>query len=175
LVLPVPTSGVAIAITVSDSALSMQSPMTTIYFYKVDRPYGHFSNFSPHAIELDGQHWPTVEHYYQAQKFLGSEMEYLIPKVRSAPTPELAAAIGREPHHFPSTDWPQRKLAVMEKALCQKFTAHLDLLQFLLDTGTAIIIEDSPVDYFWGCGLDRSGSNHLGRILMQIRTENASS
>jgi N-glycosidase YbiA len=151
----------------------MQSPMTNIYFYKVDRPYGYFSNFSPHAIELDGQHWPTVEHYYQAQKFLGSELEYLMAKIRSATTPELAASIGREPDHFPSTDWQQRKLTVMEKALCQKFATHLDLRQLLLNTGTATIIEDSPVDYFWGCGLDRSGENHLGQILMQIRTKNA--
>jgi N-glycosidase YbiA len=150
----------------------MYFPMTTIYFYKVDRPYGYFSNFSPHAIELDGQHWPTVEHYYQAQKFLGSELEYLMTKIRSATSPELAAAIGREPHHLPSADWPQRKLAVMEKALHQKFTDHLDLRQLLVDTGTAKIIEDSPVDYFWGCGLDRSGKNHLGEILMQIRAAN---
>jgi N-glycosidase YbiA len=148
--------------------------MTNIYFYKVDRPYGYFSNFSLHAIELDGQHWPTVEHYYQAQKFMGSEFEYLMTKIRSATTPELAAAIGRERHHLPSTDWPQRKLAVMEKALRQKFNTHPDLRQLLLDTGTATIIEDSPLDYFWGCGLERSGSNHLGRILMQIRAENAS-
>jgi N-glycosidase YbiA len=147
--------------------------MTNIYFYKVDRPYGYFSNFSLHSIDLGGQHWLTVEHYYQAQKFVGSELECLIPKIRSATTPELAAAIGREPHHLPSTDWPQRKLAVMEKALRQKFTAHLELRQLLLNTGTTTIIEDSPVDYFWGCGLDRSGKNHLGEILMQIRAENA--
>jgi N-glycosidase YbiA len=147
--------------------------MPPIYFYKVDRPYGYFSNFSPHAIELDGQHWPTVEHYYQAQKFWGGELEYLMTKIRSATTPELAAAIGREPSHFPTADWPQRKLAVMEKALRQKFTVYLELRQLLLDTGTTIIIEDSPVDYFWGCGVDRSGKNHLGKILMQIRAENA--
>jgi N-glycosidase YbiA len=139
--------------------------MPPIYFYKVDRPYGYFSNFSLHAIELDNQHWPTVEHYYQAQKFWGSELAHLMAKIRSATTPELAAAIGREPS----------KLAVMEKALYQKFATHVDLRQLLLDTGTAHIIEDSPVDYFWGCGLDRSGCNHLGRILMQIRTEIAQS
>jgi N-glycosidase YbiA len=147
--------------------------MTTIYFYKVSQPYGYFSNFSPHAIELDGQHWLTVEHYYQAQKFLGSELEYLMAKIRSTATPELAAAIGRAPNHTPSTNWPQRKLAVMETALRQKFNTHANLRQFLLETGTAVIVEDSPTDYFWGCGSDRSGQNHLGKILMQIRAENA--
>ncbi|MFM2063889.1 MAG: hypothetical protein RLZZ507_3560, partial [Cyanobacteriota bacterium] len=37
----------------------------TIYFYKVWQPYGCFSNFSPHPIEIEGVDWPTVEHYYQ--------------------------------------------------------------------------------------------------------------
>jgi N-glycosidase YbiA len=32
-------------------------------------------------------------------------------------------------------------------------------------------VEDSPVDYFWGCGIDRSGQNQLGQILMQVRSE----
>jgi N-glycosidase YbiA len=145
--------------------------MTIIYFYKVNQPYGYFSNFSPHPIDLDDQHWPTVEHYYQAQKFVGSSCEYLIPRIRSAPNPETAAVIGRDPQHPPSTDWPQRKLAVMEKALRQKFASHPDLQQLLLDTGTANIVEDSATDYFWGCGSDRSGSNHLGQILMRIREE----
>ena len=47
----------------------------------------------------------------------------------------------------------------------------LDIRQILLDTLDAEIIEDSPVDYFWGCGIDRTGTNHLGRILMQVRAD----
>ncbi|HKC73877.1 MAG TPA: NADAR family protein, partial [Chloroflexota bacterium] len=42
----------------------------TIYFYSTrEKPYGCFSNFSPHGFELDGVWWPTSEHYFQAQKF----------------------------------------------------------------------------------------------------------
>jgi N-glycosidase YbiA len=146
--------------------------MTIIYFYKVDQPYGYFSNFSPHPIDLDGVMWPTVEHYYQAQKFVGSNFEQLIPTIRSAATPEMAAAIGRDSGHWPSFDWPQRKLAVMYKAVLQKFASHQDLLALLQATGNAEIVEDSPSDCFWGCGLDRLGDNHLGKILMRIRAEN---
>ncbi len=49
----------------------------TIYFYKVWEPYGCFSNFSPHPIEIHGVYWATVEHYYQSQKNL------LIPRTMS--------------------------------------------------------------------------------------------
>jgi ribA/ribD-fused uncharacterized protein len=142
-----------------------------IYFYKVDAPYGCFSNFSPHPIELGGKKWPTVEHYYQAHKYQGTDREDLMERIRNAETPELAAAIGRNPKHKPREDWDDRKREIMYRAVRQKFITHLDIQQILLDSGDVEIIEDSTVDYFWGCGGDRTGANHLGKILMQIRQE----
>jgi N-glycosidase YbiA len=142
-----------------------------IYFYKVDAPYGCFSNFSPHEIDLDGEKWATVEHYYQAHKFQGTKFEYLMAEIQAAPTPELAAKIGRNPEHQPHPDWNLRKCELMYRAVWQKFSQHLDIQQILLNTLAAEIIEDSPVDYFWGCGIDRTGANQLGRILMQVRTD----
>ena len=141
-----------------------------IYFYKVDAPYGCFSNFSPHSIELSGKSWATVEHYYQAHKFLGTQLEYLMIEIAQASSPELAAQIGRNPVYQPRLDWDLRKCTVMYEAVLQKFTTHLDLQQTLIDTFDREIIEDSPVDYFWGCGVDLTGSNHLGQIIMQVRS-----
>lgn len=132
-------------------------------------PYGCFSNFSPHSIDLDGKHWATVEHYYQAHKFLGTKFEYLMAEIQSAASPELAAKIGRNSAYQPHIDWHLHKCEVMYRAVFQKFSTHLELQQILLDTIDAEIIEDSPVDYFWGCGTDRTGINHLGQILMQVR------
>jgi predicted NAD-dependent protein-ADP-ribosyltransferase YbiA (DUF1768 family) len=34
-----------------------------------------------------------------------------------------------------------------------------------------MLIENSPTDYFWGCGANHTGENHLGKILMGVRTE----
>ena len=142
-----------------------------IYFYKVDAPYGCFSNFSPHSIELGGKSWATVEHYYQAHKFERTKFEYLMAEIQAASTPELAAKIGRTPAHQPRADWDLHKCEIMYRAISQKFSSHLDVQQTLLDTLDAEIVEDSPVDHFWGCGIDRSGQNQLGRILMQVRSE----
>lgn len=44
-----------------------------IYFYRKNEPYGFMSNFYPSAIQVDGKAYPTVEHYFQSQKFVGSE------------------------------------------------------------------------------------------------------
>ncbi len=142
-----------------------------IYFYKADQPYGCFSNFSWHPISMVGAHWPTVEHYYQSRKFVGTKFDYLVSKIQFAATPEEAAALGRQQIYAPHSQWGEQKCGVMYAAVQQKFLTHRNLQLVLLDTGDQEIVEDSPVDYFWGCGGDRSGTNHLGRILMRIRAE----
>ena len=47
----------------------------TIYLY-TDRelPYGCFSNFSKHGFVMDKLWWYTTEHYFQAQKFVGTPL-----------------------------------------------------------------------------------------------------
>ena len=92
-------------------------------------------------------------------------------QIHASPTPELAAKIGRSVEYQPHPDWGVRKCAVMYRAVWQKFSTHADIQQILLGTIDAEIIEDSPVDYFWGCGIDRSGANQLGCMLMQVRAD----
>lgn len=90
-------------------------------------------------------------------------------QIHAAPTPEIATQIGRSLEYQPHPNWDRRKCEVMYRAVWQKFTTHPSIQQTLIETNDAEIIEDSPVDYFWGCGSDRTGTNHLGRILMQVR------
>ena len=142
-----------------------------IYFYKAHGPHGCFSNFSPHRVYLQGHSWPTSEHFYQAQKFKGSPDESLIPVIRRAATPEQAAALGRDPSHQVRADWDQVKREVMYQAVRDKFQRHRSIRDVLLETGDERLVEDSPVDYFWGCGATGDGHNHLGRTLMAVRAE----
>ncbi len=141
----------------------------TIYFYKVDEPYGCFSNFSPHRIHLDGKDWATVEHYYQAQKLVDTEDEEIIPVIRAAKTPEEAAFLGRDRARLIRVDWDQVKPQVMYLAVLTKFLTHLDIQAILLSTGDQSIVENSPTDYYWGCGVEKTGQNQLGKILMSVR------
>ncbi|WGV25898.1 NADAR family protein [Halotia branconii] len=143
----------------------------TIYFYKVWQPYGCFSNFSPHGIQIQGTYWPTVEHYYQAQKFVGSVDAVIIPTIRAAATPEEAAALGRCSTRQLRSDWQVVKTQVMREAVLKKFLTHADIRKILLTTGNEILVENSPTDYFWGCGAKTTGQNHLGKILMSVREE----
>ncbi|MBD2730355.1 NADAR family protein [Nostoc sp. FACHB-892] len=143
----------------------------TIYFYKVWQPYGCFSNFSPHGIHIQGTYWPTVEHYYQAQKFVGSTDAAIIPLIHAAATPEEAAALGRCSTRQLRRDWNLVKTQIMREAVLKKFLTHTDIREVLLKTGDEILVENSPTDSFWGCGANKAGQNHLGKTLMSVREE----
>jgi ribA/ribD-fused uncharacterized protein len=57
----------------------------------------------------------------------------------------------------------------MQKAVLRKFETHADIREILLSTKDAEIVENSPIDYYWGCGANGSGKNRLGIILMEVR------
>lgn len=139
----------------------------TVYFYSArEDPYGCFSNFSAHAITLDGARWPTTEHYFQAQNFAGTPHE---EQVRLARTPKQAAELGRDRKRQLRPDWEQVKDDTMRRAVLAKFEQHADLSAILLATADEPIVENAPGDRYWGCGADGSGKNMLGIILEEVR------
>jgi N-glycosidase YbiA len=142
----------------------------TIFFYKVTDPYGCFSNFSLHSVHLHGYLWPTSEHFYQAQKYQGID-QAVCDQIRQASTPEQAAALGRSLLAPLRPDWDHVKSQIMYQVVREKFVTHIDIQAILLATGDTRIVENSPRDAYWGCGLDGKGQNQLGKILMQVRQE----
>ncbi|NLP08975.1 NADAR family protein [bacterium] len=137
-----------------------------INFYHLDEPYGEFSNFARFSIHLKGKDWPTSEHYFQAQKFAGTEHEEL---VRQAATPSEAAKMGRDRARPLRPDWEAVKEDIMREAVYAKFTQHKDLRSLLLETEDAELVEHTENDRYWADGGDGSGLNRLGAILMEIR------
>lgn len=139
-----------------------------IYFYSTRGEYGAFSNFAAYPIALKGKRWPTSEHYFQAQKFAGTEHE---GEVRRANSPTIAARIGRDRKRPLRKDWESIKVDLMREAVRAKFRQHDDLRELLLGTGDATLVEHTTNDSYWGDGGDGRGKNMLGRILMEIREE----
>lgn len=154
-----------------------------IFFYKTWDPYGSFSNFSPHPFQMldeNGDYctWSSVEHYYQAQKFVEVNdpvAQNCLDEIKHARSPEEAARIGRRMQrqhpNLVRPDWESVKIDVMYKALKCKFTTYPHLNSMLLSTAGSVLVEASPHDLFWGGGRDGEGLNYLGRLLMKLRSE----
>lgn len=114
--------------------------------------------------------YASVEHYFQSEKFRGSDDAWR-RHILTLSTPKDAAAAGRDRSHPLRRDWDARRDAVMRVALWYKFTQNAALTRVLLETAPYRLVEDSPLDAYWGWGADRRGENRLGQLLMEVRAK----
>lgn len=126
--------------------------------------YDFLSNFYWCRIEHEGIAYPSVEHAFQAAKTHDRDER---KRIASLPTPRMAKRAGRKVKL--RKNWNSIRIGVMRTLLRKKFQ-HPELRDKLLATGDAVLIEGNYWgDTFWG--VDGEGENHLGRLLMEIRTE----
>jgi hypothetical protein len=162
-----------------------------IKFYTTKGPYGCFTNYSKHPVFLPefNHGFATSEHAYQAYKFFPHRMD-LVEKIYNDPSPKASGVIGRDPKNPMRSDWEQpiskslilqyqnvlpeyfpdlelTKDLLMYVVLWHKALGNKDFKEILLGTGDAVIIEDSPIDGYWGN--KDNGKNKLGKCLMLLR------
>ncbi len=137
-----------------------------IKFYKTRDPYGFLNNFYRSRMFIYGRWWNWVEAPYQA-------MKTIVPAERdaiwAATSPRQARDLGQTVTLHDS--WDEIKVEVMYQCCLAKFTQNHELMEKLLATGDEELIEDSPIDSFWGCGADGKGQNNLGKVLMRVRKD----
>lgn len=135
------------------------------------KPYGCFSNFYHNLVVIDGVEWPTIEHYFQAQKF--PDHPEAREEIRLAKTPKMAKSISFKKYSniFNAEWWDTIKIDIMYLGLKHKFSCNEELKNILISTKDAILIEYSKKDSYWGNGGDGSGKNMLGNLLMKLRAE----
>ena len=146
--------------------------MSVIEFNSKSATHTELSNFHWSPFLLEGKTWPTVEHYFQAQKFPADPV--LQEKVRAAKTALGAKRLGRTKTAAFRTDWETVKDDIMYKGIKAKFQQNPVLATLLLETGSAWLIEKAPRDSYWGSGPNGCGKNKTGHIIMRIRQDLAS-
>ncbi|MBL8890238.1 MAG: NADAR family protein [Planctomycetaceae bacterium] len=125
--------------------------------------YRWLSNFWPSRVTLDGQAYPTVEHAYQAAKFLDVQDR---ARIAAIPAPGDAKRLAKS--MCVRSDWDSVRLPVMDSLLRQKFDDP-ELRRQLSETYPLQLAETNDWgDVFWG-NCNGIGENHLGRLLMEIR------
>lgn len=134
------------------------------------REFFVFDNFSSFCICKDGVLYKTVEHAYQAHKFLESAPD-VAKEIIDCYSAHEAQKIARKHVDKVRRDWDDVKLELMEKFLRLKIEQNPYVRTKLLQTENYLICEDSPKDGFWGIGKDRNGRNELGKLWMKLREE----
>lgn len=134
------------------------------------REFFALDNFSSFGIIMDGKLYPTVEHAYQAGKFIDTAPE-IAEEIRTCLSAHEAKRIAHVHNERQVGNWDDIKVDYMEKLLRLKLEQNPYVQQKLLQTKEYRICEDSPKDDFWGIGENRDGQNQLGKLWMKLRDE----
>ncbi|MEU6356774.1 NADAR family protein [Streptomyces sp. NPDC047072] len=138
------------------------------------------SQWWPSPFVVAGVSYATAEHWMMAGKARLFEDREAERRVLEAKSPAQAKKMGRLVRGFDETTWRRERFAIVVEGSVQKFAAHPDLREFLLDTKDRVLVEASPVDRVWGIGLAADdeaaqhperwrGPNLLGFALMEAR------
>ena len=127
--------------------------------------YFFLSNFYDAPVVFEGIEYKNNEAAFQAQKTTD-------PSIRarfSVYPPNIAKREGRRVSLRP--DWESVKDEIMYQICLCKFEQNRDCLEKLLSTKTAKLVEGNTWgDTYWGV-CNGVGENHLGEILMRVRSE----
>lgn len=166
-----------------------------IEFFRETDAYGEFCNFYPSPIEYCKKTYPTVEHLYQARRYIFKDAPSINNEyaevIRTSSTPYKAKLLANQFifRRYPwqqklsktiedykqrgiqmREDWDEVCVEVMLEALRLKFKTSEHCREVLLSTRGKELAERSG-DSFWGTGDDDKGENMLGKLLMQVRDE----
>lgn len=130
-----------------------------------------------------------TEQYFMYQKAMlfddhSTAQEILKPNLHPADYKRL----GRQVRNYDDKIWASGRQSVMEHALWLKFSQNPKLKDYLLSTDDAVLVETSPFDRIWGCGIGKkprpghkyvdwkninnwTGQNLLGFVLMDVREQ----
>lgn len=114
---------------------------------------------------FEGMLYPSTEHAYQAAKSLDLAIRTEIQNAKNA---RHAKQLGQTVKL--REDWESVKLNVMLTLLREKFKDGFERDALLATDGADLIEGNTWGDTFWGV-CEGKGSNHLGRLLMQVRKE----
>ncbi|MCA6362810.1 MAG: NADAR family protein [Bacteroidetes bacterium] len=158
------------------------------YFYfwghKIHTPLTEtcFSQWYPAPFVHEGLTYPTAEHWMMAGKARTFDDAEILQRMFETGSPAEAKKLGREIKNFDPDTWDKVKYELVKEGNVLKFSQHADMKAYLLQTGSKVIVEASPMDAIWGIGLGREnpkaknpftwrGENLLGFALMEVRDE----
>jgi ribA/ribD-fused uncharacterized protein len=141
---------------------------------------GCLSQWWPASFAVDGVTYPSAEHYMMRAKALLFSDAEAAARIPLAQHPREAKMLGRQVRGFDEDRWAAHRFEFVVAANVAKFGQNPALRDYLLTTGSRVLVEASPRDRIWGIGMGASnelaaspeqwrGLNLLGFALMEAR------
>lgn len=156
--------------------------------------WGHEDRKNAHGIDrtclsqwymapmvIDGNCYNCMEQYLMAEKARIFGDTEIWQKIMSEYNQMTIKKLGRQVRNYDDTVWREVRQEVSVWGNLAKFNQNDRLRDYLLSTGSRILVEASPKDRIWGIGFDENsveatnpsewrGKNLLGFALMEVRT-----
>ncbi len=134
------------------------------------REFYCLDNFSAFSFVYDNIRFATVEHAYQAYKFITTAPD-IAKQIIASNSPHDAKMIADAHKDKVDANWDNIKVDLMEKLLRAKMEQNPSIKDKLLESANYTLCEDSEKDSFWGIGKNHTGKNMLGKLWMKLRDE----
>ena len=165
------------------TALYCPSPIIIPFYSHKTGLYRCMSQFYQSSFTVNGDQYSCAEQWMmseKARKFPGNED--ILKKIMEETDPYVIRTLGRKVKNYVDSEWSSVRYDVVVQGTYAKFSQVFGLSKILLDTHNAILVEASPTDRIWGCGLDGvdpdirnpakwRGTNLLGKALMDVRAK----
>lgn len=129
--------------------------------------YKVFSNSYKSDFVINERVYPTVEHYVTAMKFIETDAAWA-EEIRTAKNILSVRSKGRAKGHTGDVNYENKKIDYMRAGLYEKFTQDEELKKLLLGT-KELELEEESEDMIWGVGVDGTGENLTGLLLVELR------
>ena len=172
------------------------TPLKYVTFWKVDQGEENrvFSQwFHREPFRINGRKYITAEQYMMSEKALLFNDLEMYQKIMSEPDPKLCKDMGKKVKGFNQKKWDAAFPEILFHGNLGKLQSDIAIVDALLNTENAVLIEASPFDDIYGAGIEKKNllnedgtlkvlpqnwhkkgsmkqaENHLGFILMGIR------
>ena len=128
--------------------------------------YAFLSNDYPAVVTYEGVAYPCAASAFLSTKFDDPAEKKAIARMR-------LDKVKQKYNAKPGTaEGEEHKRSIMEEIVRLKFQQHPELMDRLIETGNKRLINGNKKDEFWGVNpITWEGKNHLGTILMEVRSE----
>lgn len=126
--------------------------------------------------------YSNAEQYMMAGKASLFNDKEILKQILDTYDPKSVKALGRKVKHFNDDVWKSHRYNIVVQGNLLKFSQNSELQNFLISTGSKILVEASPFDRIWGIGMGKDndfaknpvkwrGQNLLGFALMATRNK----
>lgn len=151
-----------------------------ICFHNPDEENGYLSNWYLSDFMYNGIKFTSMEQFMMYYKAVEFNDLAIAGKILKTSDVSKIKRLGREVHNFNESVWDLVRCYIVIEGLKAKFMCNQTLLQSLLSTGDALLVECAVKDRIWGAGISMTdpnrfnpecwkGQNLLGKCLMVAR------